>query len=90
MEQLRKILLDYYGTAVFSGNPLAVIKLTEVEKASPQELIKLAREIGINVLDCGHFGTEQIFCENMLALLDNLPEIDIIQCGVDLNPFTAI
>jgi dinuclear metal center YbgI/SA1388 family protein len=49
-----------------------------------------AREIGINVLDCGHFGTEQIFCENMLALLDNLPEIDIIQCGVDLNPFTAI
>jgi len=49
-----------------------------------------ARETGINVLDCGHFGTEQIFCENMLTLLDNLPEIDIIQCGVDLNPFTAI
>lgn len=49
-----------------------------------------AREIGINVLDCGHFGTEQIFCENMLGLLDNLPEVDIIQCGVDLNPFTAI
>jgi len=49
-----------------------------------------AREVGINVLDCGHFGTEQIFCENILSLLDNLPEVDIIQCGVNLNPFTAI
>lgn len=49
-----------------------------------------AREIGINVLDCGHFATEQIFAENMIAKLDNLSEIDIIQCGVNLNPFTAI
>lgn len=49
-----------------------------------------AREIGINVLDCGHFGTEQIFCENILSLLDKLEEVDIIQCDVNLNPFTAI
>ena len=49
-----------------------------------------AKELGINVLDCGHFATEQIFCENMVSKLDNSAEIDIIQCCVDLNPFTAI
>jgi len=49
-----------------------------------------ARETGLNLLDCGHFATEQIFCENMIQLLDKLEEIDIIQCDVNLNPFTVI
>ena len=49
-----------------------------------------AKEIGLNVLDCGHFGTEQIFAENMIDKLDNLKEIDIIQCDVNLNPFTLV
>lgn len=49
-----------------------------------------AREIGLNVLDCGHFGTEQIFVENMISKLDKLEEIDIIQCDVNLNPFTIV
>lgn len=49
MEQLRKMLLDYYGTAMCSGNPIATIKLAEVEKATAQELIKLARELGFRV-----------------------------------------
>ena len=47
MEELRQLLLDYYGTAMCSGNPMAAIKLAEVESASPQQLLQLAAEIGI-------------------------------------------
>lgn len=49
-----------------------------------------ARELGINVLDCGHFATEQIFCENIMSKLDRLENIDIIQCDVNLNPFAIL
>ena len=45
MEELRQLLMDYYGTALCSGNPMAAIKLAEVETASPQQLLQLA-------LDC--------------------------------------
>lgn len=51
---------------------------------------QLAREIGMNVLDCGHFATEQIFCENIMSKLDKLENIDIIQCDVNLNPFALL
>ena len=49
IEALRKFLLDYYGTAMQNGNPMAVIKLTEVETASPEKLVKLAQELGISI-----------------------------------------
>ena len=47
-------------------------------------------DIGLNVLDCGHFGTERIFVENMSAILDKISDLDIIQSRVDLNPFTKL
>jgi len=41
-EQLRKDLIDYFGTAMFGGFPLAIMDLSKVETASNQELIKIA------------------------------------------------
>ena len=49
-----------------------------------------AKELDIAVLDCGHYASEQIFCENITSLLDKPGEVDIIQCDVNLNPFTLI
>lgn len=48
-----------------------------------------ARELDIAVLDCGHYGTEQIFCENIISMLDKIGGVDIIQCDVNLNPFAV-
>ena len=42
IEKLREDLIDYYGTAMFNASPLAIIELTKIENASPQELINIA------------------------------------------------
>lgn len=49
-EDLRKELLDYYGTAtdVF---PAAWGDVIEVERASDNELLQMAREAGIDTSD---------------------------------------
>lgn len=43
-EQLREDLINYFGTAMYSSSPLAIINLTEVEKANPDKLIQIARK----------------------------------------------
>ena len=48
-EGLRDMLIDYYGTAMTNGNPMAVIELSNVERASEEELINTARSIGWSV-----------------------------------------
>lgn len=45
-EELRKALMDYYGTAMSSGNPMAVIELSQTESASNEKLIQMAGELG--------------------------------------------
>ena len=48
-----------------------------------------AHELGINILDLGHWGTEKIFVSNMASDLKTL-EIDgleVIKSELDLNPF---
>lgn len=47
-ERLRQDLMDYYGTAMTGGFPMAVIDLSNVEKATDEELIELANQAGIN------------------------------------------
>lgn len=42
IEKLREDLIDYYGTAMFNSSPLAVMELTKVENATPEELIQIA------------------------------------------------
>ena len=40
--KLRKDLIDYYTSAMFIVSPMAIMDLTKVEKASDQELVKIA------------------------------------------------
>lgn len=42
-DKLRGDLRDYYGTAMFNGNPMAMMELEEVERASNAELERIAR-----------------------------------------------
>lgn len=75
---------EFIGAAKAAGCDIYITG--DVKYHTAQE----ARDLGLNVLDCGHFATEHIFAENIISKLDKLTEIDIIQCGADLNPFTAI
>ena len=45
-EQLRKKLEDYYGTAMCSGFPMAMMELEEVRRASDEEIIQMAQRLG--------------------------------------------
>ncbi len=49
-----------------------------------------ARELGINVLDLGHWGTEKIFVRNMVSDLIDLEDegLELVKSDLDLNPFT--
>ena len=49
IEKLREDLIDYFGTAMYSASPLAIINLTEVEKASPDKLIQIAKNNNFNL-----------------------------------------
>lgn len=49
IEELRKDLMDYYGTAMNSGFGMAVIDLSEVENASPEKLISIAKKLGVDL-----------------------------------------
>ena len=47
--QLREDLMDYYGTAMHNGFPMAVIDLSKAETASDQELSRIAEEEDIDL-----------------------------------------
>ena len=49
IEKLRSDMMDDYGTAMFSGFPMAVVELSQVENASPQALIDMAERRGIDL-----------------------------------------
>ena len=48
-KRLRSALMDYFGTAMVGGFPMAVIELGEVERASESELLQIARKNGFNL-----------------------------------------
>ena len=50
-DKLRKDVLNYYGTAMYSGYPRAVIEVADAETASPQELVDIAQRAGFNLRD---------------------------------------
>jgi hypothetical protein len=49
-DKLREDLIDYFGTAMGSF-PIAVMNVTEVEKASDRELIRIAAQNGFDLSD---------------------------------------
>lgn len=51
IDKLRDALMDYYGTAINSGFPMAVIELGGVSSDSPEELINMAKQIGMDLRD---------------------------------------
>ena len=51
---------------------------------------QLAKELGLCVLDAGHYGSEKIFVENMAAMLREEvfdADVDVMESVVDINPF---
>ena len=44
VNRLRRDLMDYFGTAMFSASPLAVLDLSRLERASDVEVVKLAQD----------------------------------------------
>ena len=49
IRRLRRDLEDYYGTAMFSGFPMAVMDVSRVERMSAQELVELAQKNGVDL-----------------------------------------
>ena len=48
-DRLRRDLMDYYGTAMFNGFPMAVFDLSRIERASDEELIEIALNNGVEL-----------------------------------------
>lgn len=56
---------------------------------------QMASELGISVIDAGHYGTEIIFVDNMAEKLSeytkkNKMEIEIVKSSVDINPYRRV
>lgn len=48
-EGLRAFLMEYCGTAFAAGMRPALIDLARIERANPEELLRIAQELGVNV-----------------------------------------
>lgn len=42
VDKLRSYLIDYYGTAAFSGMPMALVDLSKVQSCSVEDLVQIA------------------------------------------------
>ena len=51
VDRLRRDLKDYYGTAMFSASPMAVLDLSRVERASDMEIVEMAQKNGVDLSD---------------------------------------
>mgnify|MGYP003296514569 CR=1 FL=1 len=49
IEKLRRDLIDYFGTAIFVSSPLSIMELSKIEKATEEELIKIAQNNNIDL-----------------------------------------
>ena len=49
IERLRKDLLDYFGSAMVSGFPPAMMDVMRIESASTETLIRIASENGVDL-----------------------------------------
>ncbi len=50
VERLRRDLIDYFGTAT-GMFPVAMMELSQVQNASPEMLIEIARKNGFDLRD---------------------------------------
>ena len=49
-----------------------------------------ALDMGMTMVDCGHFDTEDIFKDVMKRFLDSVEGVEIIRSEINLNPFIII
>lgn len=49
VDELREYMRDYYGTAMMSGFPAAVLDLADVDSMSGEELCETAEDNGIDL-----------------------------------------
>ena len=49
VDELRRYLMDYYGTAAFSGLPMAMVDLSRVQSASPEEVVRIALKENVDL-----------------------------------------
>ena len=49
VDELRDYMIDYCGTAAFSGSPAAVLDVVDIEKMDGYELCEKAEDLGINL-----------------------------------------
>ena len=49
VEALRDYLLDYCGTAMFSGFPAALLDVADIERMPGEELCRKAEELGVDL-----------------------------------------
>lgn len=49
IERLRRDLIDYFGTAMTNGLGMAEIDISDIQDASPEELIRIAGKCGFNI-----------------------------------------
>ena len=47
-------------------------------------------DMGMKVIDCGHFDTEKVFTDIMFDYISDNFELDVIKSEVNLNPFNII
>jgi len=48
-ERLRNDLIDYFGTAMMGDFPMAIMDVSEVERASDKSLVDIAKENGFDL-----------------------------------------
>ena len=51
IDKLRSDLINYFGTAMMNGFGMAVMDLSRVERASAEELVRIALECGFDLND---------------------------------------
>lgn len=51
IDALRDYLLDYCGTALFSGFPAALLDVADIESLDGEELCAKAEELGVDLRD---------------------------------------
>ena len=49
-----------------------------------------AIDMGMCIIDCGHFETEDIFKDVMKRFLDDIHDIEVLKSNIDLNPFKIV
>ena len=49
VDALRSYLLDYCGSAMMSGFPAALLDVVDVERATGEELCRMAERMGIDL-----------------------------------------